>query len=284
MESQCNFPITGANGRPIVADLRYARTGLAQPLVIFLHGYKGFKDWGVFAHMDAALLSAGFAVMKFNFSHNGGTLAEPIDFPDLEAFGLNNYSKELDDVQAVLNWVESAAEHHVEVDARDISLIGHSRGGAIATLTAAGDSRVRKLVTWAAVSTLDRSMFHAGPELDAWKSAGVLHVRNGRTGQDMPHGIQFYEDFVQNRARFDVARAARALTIPHLVVHGDGDTSVPFSHAEALAEWSTRARLLRVAGADHVFGGQHPWEEPELPADFQSVLAETVLFLQELNP
>ena len=44
----------------------------------------------------------GFCFIKFNFSHNGGTVEQPIDFPDLEAFGNNNYTKELDDLESVI--------------------------------------------------------------------------------------------------------------------------------------------------------------------------------------
>ena len=32
---------------------------------------------------------------------------QPIDFPDLEAFGNNNYTKELDDLRSVIDWVEN---------------------------------------------------------------------------------------------------------------------------------------------------------------------------------
>ena len=54
----------------------------------------------------------GIAVLKFNFSHNGGTVEQPIDFPDLEAFGHNNYTKELDDLNQVLDWVETTYAKH----------------------------------------------------------------------------------------------------------------------------------------------------------------------------
>ena len=87
MRKFSNHPVSGKHGRPIVLDLAFQETGRPKPLVIFVHGYKGFKDWGVFGAMESEFLSAGFALLRFNFSHNGGTVEEPIDFPDLEAFG-----------------------------------------------------------------------------------------------------------------------------------------------------------------------------------------------------
>ena len=276
MKPLTHFPIPGSHGRPVLLDLNFEATGEPKPLAVFLHGYKGFKDWGIFARMDAAFLRAGYALLKFNCSHNGGTAEQPIDFPDLDAFGQNTYSKELADVQTVLDWVCSGEVYQTEIDTSRIALIGHSRGGGVATLTAAKDPRIQRLVTWASVSTLDRPLFQPGPELEAWKAAGVTYVRNGRTQQDMPHFIQFYEDFQAHRTRFDVEAAARSLTIPHTIVHGDADDAVPHAHARALHRWSAQSELHIVSGADHVFGGRHPWNAPELPAHFQHVLALTL--------
>lgn len=274
-----NVAVPGRHGRPAVVDVNWSADAVKQPLVIFAHGYKGFKDWGIFGRMEEAFAAEGLALLRFNFSHNGGTPEQPIDFPDLEAFGSNNYCIELDDLQSVLDWVEEGGHAFSDhIDLSGVFLIGHSRGGAIATLTAAADQRIRALATWAAVCTLDRSTFQPGPELAAWKATGVMHIKNGRTHQDMPHFIQFYENFIENRERLDVEHAARSLRIPHLIVHGDRDTSVPISHAERLHAWNSDSELLRVAGADHVFGGKHPWEEDGLPVEFQAVLKATLDF------
>ncbi len=274
-----NFPLTSNHGRPIVTDLLYEKTGTKKPLVIYVHGYKGYKDWGMFGKMNDRFLAEGFALLKFNFSHNGGTVEQPIDFPDLEAFGQNNYSMELDDLQTVINWICESTEHHNEIDINKISLIGHSRGGGIVTLTAASDSRIERVISWAGVCTLDRTMFQDGPELEAWKKSGVFYVINGRTKQQMPHYIQFYEDYIKNQERLSVENAARQISIPHLVIHGDGDTSVPFSHAENIHSWNTKSALINIENSNHVFGGKHPWEEENLPKDFEEVLEHTFLFL-----
>jgi len=274
-----NMAVPGQHGRPVVVDVNWSANARNQPLVIFAHGYKGFKDWGVFGCMEDEFAAAGMALLRFNFSHNGGTPEEPIDFPDLEAFGSNNYSIELADLQTVLDWIwEGGHAFSEHIDLRRIFLIGHSRGGAIAILTAAADQRIRGLATWAAVCTLDRSTFQPGPELEDWKATGVMYVKNGRTHQDMPHFIQFYENFVEHRARLDVEGAARRLQIPQLIVHGEHDTSVPMDHAEQLQAWNAESELLRVAGPDHVFGGKHPWEEDYLPTEFQTVLKATIGF------
>lgn len=279
-----NYQIQSDFDKPILVDLFYEQTGTQKPLVIFVHGYKGYKNWGIFDKMNQYFVDGGFALLKFNFSHNGGTPEQPIDFPDLEAFGTNNYTKELSDVQTVINWISNNTDHHHEIDVNQIYLIGHSRGGGISTLTAAADSRIKKIVTWASVSTLDRSFFHEGPELTKWKETGVTYIINGRTKQNMPHYIQFYEDYIQNQAKLNIKSAAKKINVPHLIIHGNGDVAVPFFHAENLHSWNSNSKLVNILNANHVFGGKQPWTEEKLPDDFLNVLNETLDFLLRVSP
>lgn len=122
--------------------------------------------------------------------------------------------------------------------------------------------------------------FHEGPELDAWKESGVFYVINGRTKQQMPHFIQFYEDYTSNQERLSVEHAARKIVIPHLIIHGDGDDAVPFSHAENLHSWNPKSELVNIPDSNHVFGGKHPWVEENLPEDFVEVLQKTSIFIK----
>lgn len=279
MVSIKNLLIQGKHKRPIIADIFYNKTNTPKPLFIFCHGYKGYKDWGVFGIMEKKIVENNIAFLRFNFSFNGGTKNEPIDFPDLEAFGNNNYSKELDDLKTVIDWIFKAKEHHIEIDVNQVTLVGHSRGGGIATLMASRDFRVKKLITWAAVSTLDRSFFH-GKELIDWKKTGVLHVQNGRTKQQMPHYIQFYEDYVQNKEQLNLKKACDKINIPHLIIHGSQDEAVPFFHAENLHSWNPKSKLLNILNANHVFGAKQPWTEDKFPKEFEIVLEKTLSFLK----
>ena len=122
------------------------------PLVIFVHGYKGYKDWGAWNLMAEKFAKNGFYFVKFNFSHNGTTLDKPTAFEDLESFGQNNYSKELSDLEFVINYFSNDNR----VDVENISLIGHSRGGGIAIIEASENSKIKKLITLASVDSLDR--------------------------------------------------------------------------------------------------------------------------------
>ncbi len=274
--------IKGSHHLPILLDVFYNKNVTDAPLIIFCHGYKGFKDWGAWNLLAKTFADSGVAVLKFNFSHNGGTVEQPIDFPDLEAFGHNNYTKELDDLNQVLDWVETAYAKHSNIDASNITLVGHSRGGGIVTLKAAEDSRVKNLVSLAGVSDF-KSRFPKGLDLDTWKSTGVRFVMNGRTKQQMPHYYQFYENFIANTPRLSIQAAAKNLNLPHLIIHGDADTSVDLKEALELHQWHPESQLIVLEGANHVFGSHHPWAFMDLPPCLQQIHSKINHFINNLS-
>jgi len=77
--------IEGKHEKTILMDYHFIPNGIQKPIIIFCHGYKGFKDWGAWNLMASKIAEAGFLFIKFNFSHNGGNIKQPIDFPDLES-------------------------------------------------------------------------------------------------------------------------------------------------------------------------------------------------------
>lgn len=278
MDDIKHIVIDGFNKKPITIDLNYRQTNLPKPIIIFCHGYKGFKDWGAWNLMADAFAQNGFFFIKFNFSHNGSTQQNPLDFSDLEAFGNNNYIKELNDLEAVINWI---CEHHdlkKEANINNISLMGHSRGGGIVSIKAQEDLRIKNIITIAGVSDY-KSRFLKGDDLKNWEKAGVTYVLNGRTKQQMPHYYQFYTNFIKNEARLTISSAIKNLTIPHLIIHGDADTSVPLLDAYAQHEWNPNSKLVIIKDANHVFGVSHPWQHKEVSNHLKQVIQTTLDFL-----
>ena len=265
-------------------DITYSQDGQPKPILIFAHGFKGFKDWGHWSQIAKEFAKAGFVFIKFNFSHNGTTIEQPQDFADLEAFGHNNYMLELADFKTVLDWVH--AEHcsmpKEEINLEDLTIIGHSRGGGIAILQAARDARVTRLITWAAVSSLGYA-WQNEKLVENWKKEGVNYIFNGRTKQEMPLYFQLYENFQANKDILDVTQATKSLDKPFLIVHGDVDPAVPLLAAEELNSWNNQAKLHVIQGANHVFGGKHPFEESELPAHSRE-LCEVCINFCKSNP
>jgi pimeloyl-ACP methyl ester carboxylesterase len=274
-----NRILTSKDKKPILFDVYYNESEEPQPLVIFCHGYKGFKDWGAWHLVAQTFADAGFCFVKFNFSHNGGTVENPIDFPDLDAFAENNFSLELEDLDRVLNEIENESEHFPK-QISTISLIGHSRGGGIVMIKAEEDSRINKVVTWASVSDFKPRFQENTDEFESWKKTGVTYVQNSRTKQMLPHNFQFYTDFKENEKRFSINRAVQNLKIPQLIVHGSDDQTVSLKEAKAIHSWNVNSELLIIDGADHVFGAKHPWEENTFPKDLKIAVEKTIDFLK----
>ncbi|WP_312764791.1 alpha/beta fold hydrolase [Epilithonimonas sp.] len=261
--------------KEFLADAIFPDSNERFPLIIFVHGYKGYKNWGAWELMGEEFANAGFYFVKFNFSHNGTTIENPNDFGDLEAFGENNYSKELQDLEVVINHFKSQKE----VDTDEIILLGHSRGGGISVIKASENSSVSKLITLASVSTLDR--FPKDEAFENWKKEGVYFVENARTKQKMPHYFQFYQDYKINKERFDVEIACNNLTIPSLFIHGSADESVPLNHSENLHRWTKDSQLKIIENANHTFGAKEPWENDYLPKELDEAVEICIDFLKD---
>jgi pimeloyl-ACP methyl ester carboxylesterase len=278
MNSRKNIIVEGKHGKPILLDVYWKTTDERKPIVIFAHGFKGFKDWGSWEVIGKKIVEAGFVFLKFNFSHNGTTPENPLEFGDLEAFGQNNYSIELDDLGSVLDWLETQSTiPNTEIDIEKISLIGHSRGGGVAIIKAYEEERISCLVTWASVATLDW-MFK--PKMvKNWQEKGVHTIVNGRTKQHMPLYFQLFEDFKANEKRFDTEKALRNLNKPHLIIQGTNDPAISVASAELHQSWNEHAKLVLIDDADHVFGGSHPFTDSLLPLHTYQLVDETVEFL-----
>ncbi|WP_062053668.1 alpha/beta hydrolase family protein [Aquimarina longa] len=274
-----NIIVKGKHQKPILTDVFYNDDKNLKPVIIFCHGYKGFKDWGAWNMVAETFANAGFFFVKFNFSHNGGTVEQPIDFPDLEAFGANNYIKELDDLETIIDWITSSGfEFRNVIVSSNISLIGHSRGGGIATIKASEDSRIAKLITWASVSDY-KKRFPKEDALEHWKQARVLYIENSRTKQQMPHYFQFYTSFIENEERLTISRAVIKNQVPHLIIHGTNDPTVTVQEGKDLHSWGSNTKLFLVEGADHIFGAKHPWIKNTLPKHLKKIVQKTITFI-----
>lgn len=280
MNIKNNLILKSPGKKSILYDVYYKSTNTSKPVVIFCHGYKGFKDWGAWHLVAEAFAEAGFFFVKFNFSHNGGTIEQPIDFPDLEAFSYNNYSLELDDLDRMIAHISNENAFKEEIDIRQISLIGHSRGGGIVMIKAEEHPQIKKVITWAGVSDF-RSRFNVGTEgFKEWKKRGVSYVENARTKQRMPHKFQFFEDFKKNEHRLTIRRAVEHLKIPQLIIQGTADLAVPVNEAMNLHKWNPNSELMIIENTDHVFGSKHPWLEDQLPKNLKKVVDHSINFLK----
>jgi len=267
------FTLPGAGGKTLSGDYTYDDKNTIKGTIIFVHGFKGFKDWGAHHLLARWFATQGYRYLKFNLSHSGVTAANPNDVTDLEAFAQNTISKELFDVNEVIGYTVKTFP-----DA-PVHLTGHSRGGGLAIITAAKDKRINKLITWSAIA--DFSSLWRKEQEKEWMHTGTIQVVNARTKEEMPLNKTLLYDFREHKAEYDILSAARQLTQPWLILHGDQDVNVDFSVAQQLAQRQIRAKIQKIEGANHVFSAFHPYTSTELPAHLQQVADKTLDFISQ---
>ncbi|BDD02840.1 alpha/beta hydrolase family protein [Aureibacter tunicatorum] len=270
--------IQGKHGKSISYDYQYNSDldNNTLPTVIFVHGFKGYKDWGAFNLVAEYFAQRGCFFFKFNFSHNGTDPGHPNEFVDLEAFGNNNFSIERSDLGVVIDFVESL-KGELPLETKSLSLIGHSRGGADVLMKALEDDRVKKLVTWASVLDVENFL---SEELKAkLMKEQKIEIYNGRTNQYMPIYKQFMNDLLENSDIYNLKKRLKNLWQPLLICHGTSDEAVDYVNAEKINELAPNSELFLIDDAGHTFGAKEPWEESDLPKELALLLEKTYHFL-----
>lgn len=227
-------------------------------LIVFCHGFKSFMDWGTFELIGDYFCQRGFNFLRFNYTHNGTTPETPIEFTDLEAFGQNNFEKELFDTQAVLQKVSS----HISIKNPSLFLMGHSKGGATALAYSLENTKIKSCATLAAV--LDPIKQYGNTSDLKWKKEGVKYILNGRTNQNMPLYFQFPINTLAIQKRLKLVDLLKKDERDFLIVHGREDETIPFSETDVVNNLN-HVEVMALEGANHTFGAKHPYLDSDLP-------------------
>ncbi len=245
--------------------------------LIYVHGFKGFKDWGFVPYLGQYFADSGFFVITFNFSHNGvGKL--PIEFTELDKFAKNTYSREVNELSEIIDSYRNGFFGNVENS--KIGLLGHSRGGGIAFLAAKEKSEVNAVATWASIAELDR---YTERQKADWREKGVFEVVNTRTNQIMCMNLSFLEDIERNmNAALNIEKAVKELNRPLFIAHGEQDLAVSIEEAKKLYEWSNKenTEYFMIHATGHTFDIVHPFAGTN--DKFEKLLSKTNNFFKTI--
>jgi len=271
-----NYSLISSLGETI-AITTFGNENISQnKCIVLAHGFKGFKDWGYAPYFGNYFASNGYFVITFNFSHNG--IGEnKFEFTELEKFANNTFSREISELQDVVNAYNN--NYFGEVSNPKIGLVGHSRGGAIALLTASKIENIKAISTWGSVSTFDR---YSTRQKEIWKKKGYFSVMNMRTNQEMRLNASLLLDLEANKnGLLNIEKAVKNLKMPLLIIHGKEDLAVKISEAEDLYSWSNKenSELILIENTGHTFGCVHPFEGTNLK--FEEVLSKTKEFFEK---
>lgn len=254
------------DAHPVVADW-YAPNGAdhgnVDRVVVMAHGFKGHRRWGFIPIVATRLQFKGIGVLSIDFSHNGHVPAdgsiveETLDAfiaPDL--FRANTIARELDDLAHVLKWLRDPMGGAFLLGLAEnpaLGLWGHSRGGVISILTALEDPSLVALVTWSALAHPDH---YTDRQKEVWRTKGEFAFTDYASGTTLALGKAYLDDIVANHDAYDVGARAQDLAMPHLIVHGEHDPTVPVEDSYKFYDTpSIRAdkKLLRLL-TGHTYG------------------------------
>jgi pimeloyl-ACP methyl ester carboxylesterase len=267
--------------------------------LIICHGFKGFKDWGMFFHV-AEELAEQLDVVLFNFSYNG-VGENLLEFTELDKFAKETYSRDLEDLDALIGLVQSGKfkpsfeqkaviEGEVEfqrenlkaanslVASESLFLLGHSRGAGVALIHALDHpSDVAGVISWNGVTDVD---LLTAENKEDMRTSGRGYTLNGRTGQKMPLDVEIMEDMERNHARFDIKKRISETTFPITLIQGTEDGKRLRDGSAQLVERNPDVIWTQIPGGNHTFGSVHPFQGKTEP--LKQAIAATKQALQQM--
>jgi len=246
------------------------------PCLIFVHGFKGFKDWGFWPYSGNFFAEKGFFVLTFNFSHNGvgDRLTE---FTELDKFANNTFSLELEELNEIIDAYLN--NFFGKKSNKRIGIVGHSRGGGDSLIVSSKRKEINAVVLWASVANFNR---YTERQANEWRKNGFFEVLNTRTNQMMRLNVSLLEDIEKNKTDLlNLKKAAKNLNKPLLIVHGEQDLSVKIEEGEQIFNWSNKelTEFYKIKATGHTFDITHPIEGSN--QKFDSVLEKTLNFFNK---
>jgi dienelactone hydrolase len=285
-----HFVLLSREGQKLRCDLRYSEeknspafSRRGQGVVVFLHGFKGFKDWGPWPTLMERLADAGFITLAFNFSHNG-IGDDLLNFTEFDRFARNTFTRDIAEVSDILRAI---SENKLPIDPKlldstRIGLVGHSRGAATAILAARHASNVKAVCALAPVASFER---WTPRQAQVWRDAGYTEITNQRTGQVLRLNSSLLDDYEQNRKRLNILEAAHEIAHHQkqlLVIAGAEDLTAPLKESEAIvqAAQAPTTELQIIPHTGHTFGTEHPFKGTTRA--FEEVVQRTISFFERV--
>ena len=268
------FRLTTNESLPIRGDV-HVPDSTHGALVVCVHGFKGFKDWGFWPETAARLSTAGYCVVRFNFSHSG--IGEDFqNFTEHELFESGTYTREVEDLRQVIRAAGRGELPGAPAHRRRPGLLAHSRG-AVSALAAAADGLAESVVLWNPVASV---LWWDSATRRRWRETGTWPVVNARTGQTFAIRTALLDDAEAHAATLDPVENAARCDVPLLVVVAADDESVTPESGRKLARAAPpgRASLRELSGTGHTFGAAHPWQGP--PPAYDAAFAATLEHLE----
>ncbi|WDH83275.1 alpha/beta hydrolase [Paenibacillus urinalis] len=197
---------------PVVTEISEGKKPARVPLIVICHGFVGNRI-GVdrlFVKMARELAEDGNLVLRFDYIGCGESTGE---------YGAEGLQSMINQTKSVLDYALDCCD----VDPQQVTLLGHSLGGATALHTAVRDKRVTKLILWSAVGY---------PFNDIIKITGRdKYDTSVKEGAADYLGYRFTPAYFESLADFQPFQEALKFSGDVLVIHGTSDDTIPVDYA-----------------------------------------------------
>lgn len=226
--------VTFAGTHGMLAGKLERPVGDVRATALFAHCFTCTKDILAASRISRALMAAGFAVLRFDFSGLGESSGD---------FANTNFSSNLEDLRAAAAFL---AAHDMGPEL----LIGHSLGGA-AVLAVAGElEQVRAVATIGAPFEPHHVVEQFGDSIRLIESEGEAEVL--LSGRPFRVKLQFLEDIASHDQSERIARLRAGL----LVLHAPLDQTVGIENAFRIFTAAKHPKsFVSLDGADHLLRG-----------------------------
>ena len=222
------------NGRTIHGDV-FIPEEESFPLVIFSHGYNGYKD--DFRDSANYMMDNGIASITFTFCGSGDR--------DPGGFGTTNMTlfTEKEDLSALMDYAKQ-----IEGFNGSLYLLGGSQGGIVSAMAAEErEADIKGMVL----------LFPAFCIPDNWNDTNYP-VDRYPTAESIPESFDFWgvelgRNFVLTLRDLDIYANMADFQKPVLILHGTNDAIVPISYSQRAAETYPNAELVTYKGEGHGF-------------------------------
>lgn len=238
-------------------DLRYTVNTKKQPLVIFLHGFKGYKDWGFIPYICTRIAENSMIAINMNFTNTGMIDIENKIY-DADVFSQTTISQEINDVIDLIGFLKNDALMS-KIHNGEVYLIGHSLGGAISVMVANKISSIKKVILLGAISRFDR---YTTRQKELWKKYGKVESKISDTKQLIWLNDTFLYDVEDNYSANIIPQTVKNLEIPMLIIHGMEDLTVKPIEAHENYKAAKKGELIIVEKTGHTFGIKNKFIEP----------------------
>lgn len=188
----------------------YSNKTTVFPVVVICHGFIGSKV-GVnrlFVKTCNALTEIGYVVIRFDYAGCGESEGE---------YGSNTLDGFIDQTKAVLNFVKTLQR----VDIKSITLVGHSLGGAVATLASLKEPDVKRLILWSPVGNPSKDICEI--------------IQKGSHDLYEYEGYSLSKAFITSLENYQPIDLCPFFSGDVLIIHGEDDEEISVRYATEYA-------------------------------------------------